>query len=610
MATRDKQKAVNHLRKTAKRTIILQAKSYAQWFFAISSDLNVAMSSFFTLPASQRKRKRTEPSSATKPRREPTNTQRTPKKRRELRDESISGSESGEDFEDAVSHHNQGSESSKSDEDEDVAGRRTRLAEQYLENTRNEVLAEGFDAKDIDNELLAQRMGDRLKEDTAESKGKLYRWIADDYDFAGARHAQFRADTQAVTGAATCFPYVYTVAKDLTLIKWELPSKALADTQINGNGPTPAGQSRKPKKLLYTRGNGKKAYDPTYQHHTSDILCVAASGDGKFVVTGGRDKKLIVWNAEDLKPLKVFAMHRDAVTSVCFRRGTNQLFSASKDRTVKIWSLDELAYVETLYGHQDEVLDVGALNEEKCVTVGARDRTARYWRVVEESQLVFRGGGGGKRRKEDDGAPEQKSYNEGSIDRVTMVDDEMFVTGSDNGSLSLWNIQKKKAIFTYPLAHGIQPPLKPEEASAEMYPKPDAVGEPQPRWITALGCLPFSNIVFSGSWDGDIKAWKISEDKRRLEPLGSLGSGEHTNGALTNGNSAMAGVDGDMDAEVRSAKTVKGVVNDISVFERAGEGKEGLGVVAVMGKEHRLGRWLRAEGKNYAVVFEPLRRLS
>ena len=165
-------------------------------------------------------------------------------------------------------------------------------------------------------------------------------------------------------------------------------------------------------------------------------MCVAASQDGKFVATGGQDTRIVVWDTDLLKALKVFKFHRGAVTGLTFRRGTNQLYSCSADRSVKLWSLDELAYVETLFGHQDEVVGITALAGERCVTVGARDRTARLWKIVEETQLVFRGGGGGggtesrRSRKNKDGS---KCYEEGTIDCVAMIDEEHFVTGSDNG---------------------------------------------------------------------------------------------------------------------------------------------------------------------------------
>jgi ribosomal RNA-processing protein 9 len=49
---------------------------------------------------------------------------------------------------------------------------------------------------------------------------------------------------------------------------------------------------------------------------------------------------------------------------------------------------------------------------------------------------------------------------------------------------------------------------------------------------------------------------------------------------------------------------VKGVINDISVFERGDRGCDGLCIVVAVGKEHRLGRWKKVPGKNGAIIFE------
>ncbi|GAM82573.1 hypothetical protein ANO11243_005550 [Dothideomycetidae sp. 11243] len=549
------------------------------------------MSSFFTLPASQRA-KRKPP------------TDRSTKKQRQDRDESISGSDSeaSDTRRGAVDASDHESSSSSSDEDEDAAARRTKLATRYLENTRREILAEGFDAKDIDNEILAQRMGERLKEDTAESKGRLYRWIADDFVLEGCQKSQFSNGTGNLTGVAVCHPFIYTVSKDLRLSKWQVPdiSSSEADSQVR--------RSTKPKLVLSVKGDKSRKKDQNYDRHTAEIYCVAASADGKFVATGGKDRKLVVWDAATLKPLRSFAMHRDAVMSLCFRRGTNQLFTASRDRTIKVWSLNELAYVETLYGHQDEILDIASLNQENCVTAGARDKTARFWKVVEESQLVFRGGGGhnslskrGRHDGEANGHTQQidiKQFHEGSMDRIAMIDEDTFITGSDNGGLSLWNVHKKKAVYTYPLAHGIEEPKTLDEVSAETNPNSAALPEPQPRWITALTSIPYSNIFFSGSWDGHIRAWKISEDRRRIEPLGEVSTSSRDGQEDELYNS----INGTYEEEV--TVPVRGCVNDIAVYEIGKNGKDGIGLVAVTGKGHRLGRWKTVEGRNAGILFQ------
>ncbi|KAI7212267.1 WD40 repeat-like protein [Hortaea werneckii] len=624
------------------------------------------MSSFFTLPASQKKRKRVQSSDANGAERKSS----TKGRRREDRDESISGSEGSSDEEDTGAtgqRRRQGVlESDEDDEedeeefgDEDPAAKRVRLAEQYLANTQKEVLDDaGFDAADVDAENLRRRMGERLKEDTAESRGKLYRWIAGDLDWERADVKSARIDGKSVTAVAVQGKFVYTAGKDRAVSKWEMPSgqPPMKDGKVVGRA------GKKPRRVAYSAGSRREKKSRDYQQHTGPILCIAASQDGKFVATGGADNKMVVWDAATLKPLKAFSQHRDSVTSLAFRRGSNQLFSASRDRTVKIWSLDELAYIETLFGHQDEVVDVSALNEEKCLTVGARDRTARLWKVVEESQLVFRGGGAPpqpKRNPKDssnstttdhDPTPiPNSSHHEGSMDRIASIDDDTFLTASDNGSLALWNIHKKKPVFVYPLAHGLEPALPLELLSAEANPAEQGIpeGEPQPRWITALKAIPFSDLFVSGSWDGVVRVWKVSGDKRRIEALGSVGGGGR-DVVLSSGSnevvmSALLGAAGDgegkedgggegalttsalVDEVVQEAMrggapsaltaaatgTAHGVINDLAIVDRGERGKDGVLIAAVVGSEHRLGRWSSMEEvKSRLVLFEVPKKVA
>ncbi len=223
---------------------------------------------------------------------------------------------------------------------------------------------------------------------------------------------------------------------------------------------------------------------------------------------------------------------------------------------------------------------------------------------------------------------------EGRIDQVAMVDDELFVTGSDNGSLALWSTQKKKPLFVLPLAHGLDPPLDLTATSAERTPDPRRVTAPppQPRWITALRAIPYSDVVLSGSWDGCIRVFKISDDKRRIEPVGILGAAPAAAAKTTDTPSKGGGDDDDDDDALATSNgvngshvssksksksspgnqgeaggrfVIRGVVNGISTFERGERGKDGLCVVVAVGKEHRLGRWKHVPGgRNGAVIFE------
>ncbi|GFF25083.1 uncharacterized WD repeat-containing protein C2E1P5.05 [Aspergillus lentulus] len=618
------------------------------------------MSSFFTLPASQRKRKRDDRAAAPASKKRGVDADGDSgakgKSRTRERDQSISGSDLDDDDESVASAVSEEESGSESEDGETAAERRLKLAERYLENVREEVDDYGFDAAEIDRDLIAER----LKEDVDEFKGRSYRQIASELAFSTATPSFFRADTQSTTSIAVHPPYVYTVSKDKTLIKWELatPSHASATVpatngQNEGSKRPARPQRKKPKQVKFARGLRKIAETGEEHGHTKAILSVAVSPSGKFVATGGEDRKLIIWDAATLTPMQTFSQHRDAVSGLAFVRHIStmssgeQLFSGSYDRTIKTWSLSSAghAYVETLFGHQDNVSSVAAMTLDQCISVGARDRTARLWKVVEETQLVFRGGSS------------KNTYQESTIDCVAPLPPSHFVTGSDSGSISLWSIHKKKPLHTIQCAHGLDPLPPLDELSAEVDQKlADSNSRflrRMPRWVTALATVPGTDIVLSGSWDGFIRAWKVSEDKRTIIPLGPVGGGKLGSAALdtpsrqlkqtlefnTAADADTMSVDEPQNQPTEDSKEepeplIKGVINDIAVFERRadtakpGQGlaesktktklsepeSRGLCIVAAVGKEHRFGRWKcfannfhegsAADGRNGAVVFE------
>jgi ribosomal RNA-processing protein 9 len=138
------------------------------------------------------------------------------------------------------------------------------------------------------------------------------------------------------------------------------------------------------------------------------------------------------------------------------------------------------------------------LSKEQCITVGGRDRTLRLWKIPDETQLVFRGGGTGVKKSDGIEEKTQDLPVEGSMDCVALLNEEYSITGGDSGILALWHIGRKRPLYTKPVAHGID-----EESGCD-----------RPRWITAVAALPYTDLFASGSWDGNVKLWQLSDDKR------------------------------------------------------------------------------------------------
>lgn len=133
------------------------------------------MSSFFTLPTSQRKRKREDRAAAPALKKRGVDANADSGARSGAsgrdRDESVSGSDIDEDEVTSVSEGSEEESGSESDEGETTADRRLKLAERYLDNVRDEVDETGFDAAEIDRDLIAER----LKEDVVCSPSSSHR---------------------------------------------------------------------------------------------------------------------------------------------------------------------------------------------------------------------------------------------------------------------------------------------------------------------------------------------------------------------------------------------------------------------------------------------------
>ncbi|KAJ2993344.1 hypothetical protein NUW58_g1866 [Xylaria curta] len=415
----------------------------------------------------------------------------------------------------------------------------------------------------------------RLEDDVAESKGKVFRHVASDINL-DSRPTMFRDNTHSVTSVALCSPFIYLVTKDSQLIKYRLQPPADEQyKQTTRRKPKKQAPPRKrPQRVASVKGRHSKAGDKNFKGHVGQILCVAASDDGKYVVTGGDDKRIVVWDSS-LKPLRVFTHHRDAVTGVVFRRNSPQMYSCSKDRTIRVWNCDALAFVESLFGHADSALDVDALALERLVSVGARDRTVRrkshfatrllvlkrfrgphlFWKVADETQLVFRAssGTGDKKRQIDLGVDPNSLAATGSLDRVAYIDESHFITG--------WTLSKKKPLDT-------------------------------------------------------IRVWKFDEKDKKLESVGILGQPSKEiamNGPVNEISTDVMDIRNEDEEDKRLSAVganpyqIKGVVNDIAIISRGKTGdSETFSVVCAIGKEHRLGRWgPNIKGaKNGAVVFE------
>ncbi|KAJ3602049.1 hypothetical protein NHX12_029809 [Muraenolepis orangiensis] len=395
--------------------------------------------------------------------------------------------------------------------DETPQEKKLRLAKVYLDQLREEE-EKRAEQQSFETELVAGR----LQEDLLEQKGKLQRCIAKDILPPDASEIRLLRGHKLPVTCLVISPdekYIFSASKDCSIIKWDV------DTG----------------KKLHTIKGGRKGTEARHVGHTTKVMCMAISSDAKYLATGDMSKSIIIWNPETCTQVSKLKGHRGPVSALSFRTGSHDLYSASHDRSVKVWNVDENAYVETLFGHQDAITGLDCLSRERCVTAGGRDNTVRVWKITEESQLVFHGHGG-------------------SIDCIQLINEEHMITGSDDGSVSVWSVNKKKPLSTVNKAHGSF----------------GDTGLEQPHWVSSVAALHNSDTVASGSHNSEIHLWACGQAFRSLQPLFSV--------------------------------PVTGFINSLQ-FSASGKF-----LVAGVGQEHRLGRWWRLNEAKNGIYIIPLKR--
>lgn len=103
--------------------------------------------------------------------------------------------------------------------------------------------------------------------------------------------------------------WLFTAGKEGTITKWSLAT---------GQQHTVFPKLRIPTPLLSAKGKGKAKYANLgeIEGHVDEVYALAISGDGKYLASGGKDRKVGVWDVESGAWVKGFTGHKDSI-SVC-----------------------------------------------------------------------------------------------------------------------------------------------------------------------------------------------------------------------------------------------------------------------------------------------------
>ena len=111
-------------------------------------------------------------------------------------------------------------------------------------------------------------------------------------------------------------------------------------------------------------------------------LNVAFSPDGRYLVTGGEEYTVKIWDLQTRQELKTLLGHTGDVCAVAFSSDGRWLATAGEDTTIRIWDAKSWKPVYTLRGHTGVVSSLAFIPNSQRLVSGSRDTTVKVWDVA------------------------------------------------------------------------------------------------------------------------------------------------------------------------------------------------------------------------------------
>jgi ribosomal RNA-processing protein 9 len=289
---------------------------------------------------------------------------------------------------------------------------------------------------------------------------------------------------------------------------------SVTSVDISSDSKTAISVSKDCRLIKWDLNTGKRFLIPSFTK--KPLFTCIYTPDDKYALVGGSDRYIHQIDIHNEKVVQSFKAHNDAVTGIIFDQNKDQYYSTSRDNTLKVWAVGtthKSILLETFYGHIDKINDMDVINTgikneggnsfNRILTCGS-DRQINLWKIESQSFLNF---------KEIDNSLF-------SYDCIRSLNTDYFVSGSFEGTLSLWRGNKKKPLCKLYNAHGLEKTVSinhcffnnsniDEEINNTALNTDNLVNIPYP--ILSMSAIKNSDLLFTGSSDGNLNIYKYSK---------------------------------------------------------------------------------------------------
>lgn len=302
---------------------------------------------------------------------------------------------------------------------------------------------------------------------------------------------------------------------------------------------------------VYNPENGQKLFD--LEGHSDWVTALGFSDfdddHKKYVFTGARDGKLIVYDFEKRQIAFQFAAHEKTINSIIYLSSINYIITVSSDGHMGVTDLNTRQMVNKVKVSDDPVLGLAKLSEQNTVITSDAQGKIRYWdpltgnmdKIIEAHQAYSR-------------------------DVVVIKND--LISCDDDKTIKIWDTETTNLKNTFAKAHK--------------------------KWIQILRNGKDEKHFLSGGHDGKVLLWEIG----RSTPIFQV----------EQGGSFVTGIALSSDLQTMYTSGFGGKINvwDISYFKlKPVEKVQATSLVSTGGKKGQGGE---RSDRNEIVLIQPLLR--
>ncbi|MHA1934332.1 MAG: WD40 repeat domain-containing protein [Candidatus Thorarchaeota archaeon] len=210
----------------------------------------------------------------------------------------------------------------------------------------------------------------------------------------------------------------------------------------------------------------------TLEGHEFTVWAVAVSPDCSYVVSGGQDSTVRIWDPNTGKVRKILTGHEGAVYGLTLTSEGQKIISiADKDLAVRVWDFESGVLQTALAPNSVHITTVAVTPDNRFVITGGKDGKGRIWNL-------------------ENGVLQRVIEHHDSIYTMTVSPDGQYlISGSrtppatgEEGLIWIWKIENGELLHAMPAHKGS---------------------------VTALTMTADSKYILSGGMDGTVQLWDV-----------------------------------------------------------------------------------------------------